>query len=116
MLYVSLPNIASSKAKKMKEKWEALKPVEHLFFFSPKILKKLFEKAGFDITQMDTSISIIDLEGLQRIGLPVRESLRIFINRYLSVPKSLIRHFLGKILQGEGIEILAKPKVLKTLF
>jgi 2-polyprenyl-3-methyl-5-hydroxy-6-metoxy-1,4-benzoquinol methylase len=116
ILYVSLPNIASCKAKKMKEKWEALKPAEHLFFFSPKTLKILFEKAGFDITRMDTSISIIDLEGLQRIGLPVREGLRTFINRYLSVPKSLIRHFLGKILQGEGIEILAKPKILKTVF
>jgi 2-polyprenyl-3-methyl-5-hydroxy-6-metoxy-1,4-benzoquinol methylase len=116
MLYVSLPNIASYKAKKMKERWGSLKPAEHLFFFSPKTLKVLLEKAGFDITRIDTSISIIDLEGLQKIGLPVKEGLRTFLNRYLSVPKSTIRHLLGKILQGEGIEILAKPKVLKTVF
>ena len=110
MLYVSLPNIASYKAKKMKEQWEALKPAEHLFFFSPKTLKLLFEKAGFDILRIDTSISVVDLEGLQKLGLPVREGFRTFINRYLSVPKSAIRHVLGKILQGEGIEILAQPK------
>jgi 2-polyprenyl-3-methyl-5-hydroxy-6-metoxy-1,4-benzoquinol methylase len=116
VLYVSLPNIASYKAKKMKEKWESLKPVEHLFFFSPKTLKVLFVRAGFDITRIDTSISIVALEGLQKIGLPVREGLRTFINRYLSVPKSAIRYVLGKILQGEGIEILATPKDLKRVF
>lgn len=110
ILYVSLPNIASHKAKKLGEKWGALKPAEHLFFFSPKTLKLLFEKAGFDIVRIDTSISVVDLEGLQKLGLPVREGFRTFINRYLSVPKSAIRHVLGKILQGEGIEILAKPK------
>jgi 2-polyprenyl-3-methyl-5-hydroxy-6-metoxy-1,4-benzoquinol methylase len=116
MLYVSLPNIASCKAKKLRGKWSALKPAEHLFFFSPKTLKLLFEKAGFDIVRIDTSISVVDLEGLQKLGLPVREGFRTFINKYLSVPKSAIRHVLGKILQGEGIEILAKPKSFKGSF
>jgi 2-polyprenyl-3-methyl-5-hydroxy-6-metoxy-1,4-benzoquinol methylase len=110
MLYVSLPNIASYRAKKLGEKWSALKPAEHLFFFSPKTLKLLFKKAGFDLIRIDTSISVVDLEGLQKLGIPVREGFRTFINRYLSVPKSAIRHVLGKILQGEGIEILAQPK------
>ena len=43
VLYVSLPNIASHKAKKFRERWSALKPAEHLFFFSPKTyyLKRL---------------------------------------------------------------------------
>ena len=115
-LYVSVPNIASYKAKKLGKKWGSLKPAEHLFFFSPKILKLLLEKAGFDIMRIDTSISVVDLEGLQKMGLPVREGLRTFINRYLSVPKNAIRYILGKILQGEGIEILAKPKNLKRVF
>jgi SAM-dependent methyltransferase len=115
-LYVSLPNIASYRAKKLGEKWGALKPAEHLFFFSPKTLKLLFKKAGFDLIRIDTSISVVDLEGLQKMGLPVREGFRTFINRYLSVPKTVIRHVLGKILQGEGIEILAKPKSLGGSF
>jgi 2-polyprenyl-3-methyl-5-hydroxy-6-metoxy-1,4-benzoquinol methylase len=110
MLYVGVPNISSYKAKKFGEKWWALKPAEHLFFFSPKTLKLLLEKAEFDILRIDTSISLVDLEGLQKIGLPVREGLRTFINRYLSIPKSALRHLLGKVLQGEGIEIIAKPK------
>lgn len=116
MLYVSVPNIASYKAKKLGEKWSALKPAEHLFFLSPKTLKLLFKKAGFDIIRIDTSISVVNLEGIQKMGLPVREGLRTFINRYLSVPKKAIRYVLGKILQGEGIEILAKPKDLGRAF
>jgi len=116
MLYVGVPNIASYKAKKLGEKWWALKPAEHLFFFSPKTLKLLLEKAEFDIMRIDTSVSVIDLEGLQKAGLPVREGFRTFINRYLSVPKNGIRHILGKILQGEGIEILAKPKDIGKVF
>jgi len=111
-LYVSVPNIASYKAKKLGEKWWALKPAEHLFFFSPKTLKLLFQKAGFEIIRIDTSISIADLEGLQMMGLPVREGLRTFVNKYLSLPKKGIRHFFGKILQGEYIEIVAKHKNL----
>jgi 2-polyprenyl-3-methyl-5-hydroxy-6-metoxy-1,4-benzoquinol methylase len=113
ILCVSVPNIASYKAKKLGEKWWALKPAEHLFFFSPKTLKLLFKRAEFDIIRIDTSISVVDLEGIQKIGLPAREGFRTFINRYLAVPKSAIRHALGKILQGEGIEILAKPKDLR---
>jgi len=112
MLYVTVPNIASYKAKKLGEKWWALKPAEHLFFFSPKTLKLLLEKAEFDIMRIDTSVSVADLEGLQKAGLPIREGFRTFINRYLSVPKNAMRHVLGKILHGEGIEILAKPKDL----
>jgi len=112
MLYISVPNIGSYRAKKLGERWLALKPAEHLFFFSPKTLKQLFKKAEFDIIRIDTSISVVDLEGLQKMGLPVREGFRTFINRYLSVPKSAMRHVLGKILQGEGIEIFAKHKDL----
>jgi len=115
ILYVGVPNIASYKAKKLGEKWGDLKPAEHLFFFSPKTLKLLFKKAEFDIIRIDTSISVVDLEGLQKMGLPVREEFRTFVNRYLSVPKNAIRHVLGKILQGEGIEILAKPKDIRKV-
>jgi 2-polyprenyl-3-methyl-5-hydroxy-6-metoxy-1,4-benzoquinol methylase len=113
ILYVSVPNIASYKAKKLGKKWSALRPAEHLFFFSPKTLKLLLEKAGFDIMRIDTSISVLDLEGLQKAGLAVREGFRTFINRYLSVSKKAIRHVLGKILQGEGIEIFVRPKDLR---
>ena len=110
ILYISLPNIASYRAKRLGEKWGALKPAEHLFFFSPKTLRVLLERAGFDIARIDTSTPIMDLEGLQKIGLPVREGLRTFINKYLSAPKGAIRHVFGKLVQGEGIEVFAKPQ------
>ncbi len=110
VLYVAVPNIASYKARRLKEKWWPLMPVEHLFFFSPGTLKHLFKEAGFYVIRSDTSIPVVSLEGLQNSGLPVNEEFRTAVNKHLPTFKNAMRHLLGKIIQGEGLELLARPK------
>ena len=47
LLFIATPNIDSVMAKISKTYWLHLKPDEHIYYFSPKTIKILLEKAGF---------------------------------------------------------------------
>jgi SAM-dependent methyltransferase len=106
-LYLSTPNITSRRAKKEGASWWALKPGEHILFFSPKTVTMLLERSGFEIVEMDTNTLVVSTEGLKGLGLPVGEGFREFVNRHFKGPKEAIRRLAGKLIQGESINVVA---------
>jgi len=48
LLFITTPNIDSLAAKASGVKWLHLKPKEHLWYFTPKTIKRLLTDAGFD--------------------------------------------------------------------
>lgn len=54
LLFIELPNINSFPAKICGESWQWMTPPAHLFFFSPKTIKKLLEKEGFKVIKSET--------------------------------------------------------------
>lgn len=51
---VMVPNIDSLFARLTKTKWHLLLPEEHLFYFSPKSIRLMLEKSGFDMVYLGT--------------------------------------------------------------
>jgi len=58
ILCINTININSRIAKKEKEKWIQFTPPGHLFYFSPKTLKMILEKAGFKVFKFDMRIPL----------------------------------------------------------
>jgi 2-polyprenyl-3-methyl-5-hydroxy-6-metoxy-1,4-benzoquinol methylase len=51
ILYIVTPNIDSLVAKLTRWRWQGIKPNEHLYYFSPRTMKKALNKAGFSIVE-----------------------------------------------------------------
>ncbi|MCM8787050.1 MAG: class I SAM-dependent methyltransferase [Candidatus Omnitrophica bacterium] len=52
-LLIECPNFSSFSAKIFKDKWQGLDLPRHFFQFNPKTLKKLLNKAGFEVKKID---------------------------------------------------------------
>ena len=108
IIYLSTPNFDSFNARRFKEKWWALKPEYHLYFFSPKTLGAMLKKCNFKIIKIDTSNPIMTTESLRKIGIPSGNWRRDFLNKYFSQPKRVIRYLVGKLIQGEAVVCYAR--------
>ncbi len=53
-LVLTLPNIDSYEFKLCGKYWEWLSPPAHLFYYSPKTIKKMLEKHGFEVIYLET--------------------------------------------------------------
>lgn len=109
-LHLSTPNITSRNARRDGASWWALKPGEHLLFFSPDTIKRLLSMTGFEVVEFDTSATVISTESLRGAGLPAGEGLRTFVNSYLKGPKEFVRRAAGRLIQGESINLIAVKK------
>jgi len=108
IIYLSTPNFDSYNSRRFKEKWWALQPEYHLYFFSPKTLRAMLKKSKFKIIKIDTSNPIMTTGSLRRIGIPAGNSQRNFLNKYSSQPKRVIRYLVGKLIQGEIVVCYAR--------
>jgi SAM-dependent methyltransferase len=108
IIYLSTPNFDSFNAKRFKEKWWALQPEYHLYFFSPKTLGAMLKKCNFKIIKIDTSNPIMTTGSLRKIGIPAGNLRRNFLNKYFSQPKQVIRYLVGKLIQGEIVVCYAR--------
>lgn len=54
LVAIEVPNIRSRRFKKLGENWDQLKPHEHLYYFTPDVLRKMAERAGFKILKIAT--------------------------------------------------------------
>ena len=108
IIYLSTPNFDSFNARRFKEKWWALQPEYHLYFFSPKTLRAMLKKCNFKIIKIDTSNPIMTTESLRKIGIPAGNWRRNFLNKYFSQPKRVIRYLVGKLIQGETVDCYAR--------
>lgn len=111
ILYVIVPNIASFKAWINKEKWRDLMPEHHFYHFRPRTLKKIVVKAGFKVIHIDTSQNIITAQDISKTGIQslsfIGEKLKNVKRRFPFILDGF-RDFIGKLIPGEGITLVAK--------
>jgi SAM-dependent methyltransferase len=110
-LYVVVPNIGSFKAWLKSEKWPHLAPGLHLYHFCPRTLKEIVKKAGFRVIHIETSQNIITAEDLSKTKIAslsfLGEKLKKIKRRFPYVLDG-IRYFIGKVIPGAGITLVAK--------
>ena len=84
LLVIETPNFASLESRTNKEQWSDLKPREHIYHFTPSTLKKVIEKAGFEVIQIYTRT---DVSGYRRF----RTNLQFlgFRSNYKSIIKGI---------------------------
>jgi len=69
LLAIELPNMASKKSRKSGEDWDQIKPKEHLFYFTPDVLRRMVEKGGFRVVKISALPKGTDIgEKLDQIG------------------------------------------------
>lgn len=70
LLAVEVPNMDSKKSKKAGKEWNQIKPQEHLFYFTPDVLKRMVEKAGFRVVKISALPKGTDIgDKLDHMGL-----------------------------------------------
>ena len=83
---VMVPNIDSLFARITRTKWHLLLPEEHLFYFTPKSMRLMFEKAGFEPVYLGTG----------GYGRSMAEILRV-VFRGAGLPLQVLEPALRKI-------------------
>jgi 2-polyprenyl-3-methyl-5-hydroxy-6-metoxy-1,4-benzoquinol methylase len=61
-LIADVPNFHSLNARFYKEKWVLFDPPQHLLYFSPQSIRKLFEKTGFSLEYLTTERTLFHNE------------------------------------------------------
>jgi len=84
---VMVPNIESMFARLAGARWHLLLPEEHLFYFSPRSVRLIFDKAGFETIHLGTG----------SYGRSAAEILRVFL-RGAAKPPTMIENALKRIL------------------
>lgn len=105
-IYIDLPNFDSLTAKIFKRRWPFLLPKEHLWHFTEKSLRHLFQNLGFKIVYVEKSSGIWNFNDPY---LELSESFlglkKRFISNLLTLPSSFC---LSKLSLGEDLMIIAK--------
>lgn len=69
LLAIELPNMESKKSRRSGEDWDQVKPKEHLFYFTPDVLRRMVEKAGFKVVKISALAKGTDIgDKLDQIG------------------------------------------------
>ena len=110
LLVIEVPNIASIKARALGQKWNYLRPEEHLYHFTLATLKKILNKTGFKlIYKTSTSFG----SGITRIAQAagIKKS-REFLLKYYSFLKPLqkIIHIGAKVAAGNDFMLICARK------
>lgn len=89
LLFITTPNIESPIAKLMKSNWVHLKPIEHIYYFTPSTIKKALLKAGFKPIRCQTLGRIRSLK-------TIIETLKSWNTFLYKIAKFLIKDNIGK--------------------
>jgi 2-polyprenyl-3-methyl-5-hydroxy-6-metoxy-1,4-benzoquinol methylase len=121
LLVLQTPNIDSYLAKHQKAKWDQFTPPGHLYYFSPKTLKRLLEKAGFKILKFDMKIPLfapmdygavresIDPEKTEQIAR-IPNKIKDFVFRVLKPFKPVLIPVYDSLCQLKG-QIIGKHDI-----
>lgn len=81
LLVIALPDISSPRARRLKDKWEALQPYVHLFHFSRDSLSNLLSQTGYKIISIYLQ-GATGFMGQPRTPSKIRKILRKVIVKY----------------------------------
>jgi 2-polyprenyl-3-methyl-5-hydroxy-6-metoxy-1,4-benzoquinol methylase len=111
ILYISTPNFASLNAQKMKAEWPSLHPGEHLFFYTPNTIKNILMKCNLKIIKIETMQLLVTGFHLNRVFGQKQSGYIVKVSNVLfSGLKRKLREWLGKILPGDGLEVIARKE------
>ncbi|MDA8244174.1 MAG: class I SAM-dependent methyltransferase [Elusimicrobia bacterium] len=108
VLYISVPNFGSPRARALKQDWPELRPGEHLFFYTRRSLGFIVKRAGLRVLRLETPRAVVTREGCAAlIGGAGAGALSAAINRYAPWLKDIVRRLAGACREGEGLELVA---------
>lgn len=111
LVAVELPNAGSRKFKKQGESWEHLKPTEHLYYFTPDVLRKIVEKTGFEIVKMEAIPSGTEMgKKLERFKLIRLKERLIRFFPYLRWAKKIMLNFKKMAGSDDAILVFARKR------
>lgn len=112
ILFCTTPNFGSPAAKRQKGEWFALKPREHVVFFTPFTLARFLVRARFQIIRIDTMQAAVTTPHFEKIiGTRRAGFVSKTANRFFPGLKRAVRDLLGKLYPGDNIEVVAtKPR------
>lgn len=111
LVAIEVPNIGSRRYKKLRENWGQLKPHEHLYYFTPDVLRKMVERAGFKIVKIATLPKGTNIgDKLENLSLARLKKRLIKLFRYTQwVKKGLL--YLKRITGEDDIILLYASKL-----
>lgn len=106
----STVNIASINARLQKEKWRYLDPPEHLYYFTPGVLKKMLKDTGFSICYRKSIYALH--AALESMGTDQarQEKFFHFAKKYLKPFKRVRDALLWLFPLGDVIEVIAREE------
>lgn len=123
---VMTPNYDSPASRKLGAAWGLVAPEHHLFYFTPSTIKALVANAGLETVELEfpmwgLSELLLSAGSFQKAGIPVDESAKRFVRKYLKKPRDFARGTLSAIDKtalvpfmrkraGATISLLAKKK------
>ncbi len=73
ILVIEVPNFSSIESRVNRETWQDLRPMEHLYHFTPSTLPQLVRTAGFEVLRVETRTAAWGLRpALEGLGVPAR--------------------------------------------
>jgi SAM-dependent methyltransferase len=114
-LMIQVPNCASIQARLFGRRWFQWMPHEHYFHFSPGSLSRLIKSAGFEVIEVSTPFTAVDLLGLSKSILSDTPNTSTNVARItffdylvfvLGIVPSIVASIAGR---GSTLRILAKP-------
>jgi SAM-dependent methyltransferase len=109
VLFLSTPNFGSPAARSRKSTWSALKPEEHLTFFTPRTIRRCLAKSRFRIVHLDTMQAAITTAHFKKLfGAGKASAISSFANRFFPKLKRSVRDLLGLLYPGDNIDVIAR--------
>ena len=120
LLVISLPNISSFDAKYYGKLWRGLSIPFHLYHYSPKTLRILLEKTGFDAIGIDFSVSEVLMKFILELMPFLRKHLarnelqsrsgctRTVVEIGISLCEKIFKKTIGRILRGRDMIFFVK--------
>src|SRR3990167_3187963 len=101
IVYIDVPNFGSLDASIWGRNWQYLLPYEHIHQFTPETLRKVFEKAKFEVIWWDSWSGVFDSANifdkyLQNIKIMRPHSLKRVILDTINIPFNIVTTFLNK--------------------
>ena len=107
ILFMTTPNIGTLMAKLFGKSWLHLKPNEHLTYFSPKTMRTLLEKSGFEFNELR---SIGHVRTLQTILEKGRAYSALPYKIGMMLPQKWREEYSFTINAGDEMAVVARKK------
>lgn len=108
VVFIECPNFNSLEASVLKGRWRFLQPHEHYSQFSPKSMKKVLEKNGFEIVLLKTNSPIFDFASpFQEFLRCLKHDQKRFIYYLIELPLAILEFVVDR---GKTVEVIARSK------